>query len=78
MKCKSCGGDGYHKLSCSHNPDRQPKVPMEMIKSKQTLAEQYRNAQYNRNVCKYNRQREQEMYWHGYVQALSLILETQS
>jgi hypothetical protein len=50
---------------------------MEMIKSKQTLAEQYRKAQYNRNVCKYNRQREQEMYWHGYVQALSLIIETQ-
>ena len=29
MKCKSCGGEGYHKLSCSHNPDRQPKIPME-------------------------------------------------
>ncbi len=32
MKCKSCGGDGYHKLSCSHNPDRQPEVPMEQTK----------------------------------------------
>jgi len=50
---------------------------MEIIKSKQTLAEQYRKAQYNRNVCKYNRQSDQEMYWHGYVQALSLIIETQ-
>lgn len=29
MKCKSCGGEGYHKLSCSHNPYRQPKIPME-------------------------------------------------
>jgi hypothetical protein len=50
---------------------------MEQIKKTHTLAEQYRKAQYNRNVCKYNRQREQEMYWHGYVQALSLIIETQ-
>ena len=32
MKCKSCGGEGYHKLSCSHNPDRQPKIPMEQTK----------------------------------------------
>ena len=32
MKCKSCGGKGYHKLSCSHNPDRQPKIPMEQTK----------------------------------------------
>lgn len=50
---------------------------MEAIKKTQTIAEQYRNAQYNRNVCKYSGQREQEMYWHGYVQALSLIIETQ-
>jgi len=77
MKCESCGGEGYHKLSCSHNPDRQPNIPMEQIKKTHTLAEQYRKAQYNRNVCKYNRQSDQEMYWHGYVQALSLILETQ-
>jgi len=47
------------------------------IKNKRTLVEAYRKAQQSRNVCKYNRQREQEMYWHGYVQALSLILETQ-
>lgn len=32
MKCESCGGEGYHKLSCSHNPDRQPNIPMEQIK----------------------------------------------
>jgi hypothetical protein len=32
MKCESCGGDGYHKLSCSHNPDRQPEIPMEQTK----------------------------------------------
>ena len=50
---------------------------MEKIKKTHTLAEQYRKAQYNRNVCKYNNQREQEMYWNGYVQAISLILETQ-
>jgi hypothetical protein len=34
MKCKSCAGDGYHKLSCSHNPDRQPKVSMEQTMAK--------------------------------------------
>ena len=32
MKCESCGGEGYHKLSCSHNPDRQPEIPMEQTK----------------------------------------------
>jgi len=46
-------------------------------KNNRLIAEQYRKAQYNRNVCKYNNQREQEMYWHGYTQALSLIIETQ-
>jgi hypothetical protein len=35
MKCKSCGGEGYHKLSCSHNPDRQPEVPMAKRLTKQ-------------------------------------------
>ena len=35
MKCESCGGEGYHKLSCSHNPDRQPKVPMAKRLTKQ-------------------------------------------
>ena len=49
---------------------------METIKKTQAIAEQYRKAQYNRNVCRYSNQREQEMYWHGYVQALSLIIET--
>jgi len=52
-------------------------IGMTPIKNNRLIAEQYRKAQYNRNVCKYNNQREQEMYWHGYVQALSLILETQ-
>lgn len=50
---------------------------METIKKTQAIAEQYRKAQYNRNVCRYSNQREQEMYWHGYTQALSLIIETQ-
>jgi hypothetical protein len=35
MKCESCGGEGYHKLSCSHNPDKQPKVPMAKRLTKQ-------------------------------------------
>jgi hypothetical protein len=35
MKCKSCGGDGYHKLSCSHNPDKQPEIPMAKRLTKQ-------------------------------------------
>ena len=35
MKCKSCGGEGYHKLSCSHNPDKQPEIPMAKRLTKQ-------------------------------------------
>ena len=35
MKCKSCSGDGYNKLSCSHNPDRQPEIPMAKRLTKQ-------------------------------------------
>ena len=50
---------------------------MEPIKNKRIILEQYKKAQYNRNVCRRSHNSEQEMYWHGYVQALSLILETQ-
>ena len=50
---------------------------METIKKKQTLLEQYKKAQYNRNVCLYSRRDTEAMYWEGYVNALSLIIETQ-
>lgn len=46
-------------------------------KNNRLIAEQYKKAQYNRNVCKYARRKDEEMYWHGYIQALSLIIETQ-
>jgi hypothetical protein len=47
------------------------------MKPKQTLLHQYRKAQYHRNVCKYNGNQMEEKYWDGYVNALSLIIETQ-
>jgi hypothetical protein len=50
---------------------------METIKKKHTLLEQYKKAQYNRNVCLYSRRDTEAKYWEGYVNALSLILETQ-
>lgn len=30
MKCESCGGKDYHKLTCSHNPDKQTIIPLTM------------------------------------------------
>jgi hypothetical protein len=50
---------------------------MEQIKKKDLLLDQYRKAQYNRNVCLYSRRDTEAKYWEGYVNALSLILETQ-
>ena len=46
-------------------------------KNKRLLLEQYKKAQYNRNVCLYSRRGTEAKYWEGYVNALSLILETQ-
>ncbi len=46
-------------------------------KNKRILLEQYKKAQYNRNVCLYSRRDTEAKYWEGYVNALSLILETQ-
>ena len=50
---------------------------METIKKKHTLLEQYKRAQYNRNVCLYSRRDTEAKYWEGYVNALSLLIETQ-
>jgi hypothetical protein len=50
---------------------------MEEIKKKELLLDQYKKAQYNRNVCLYSRRDTEAKYWEGYVNALSLILETQ-
>lgn len=46
-------------------------------KNKHLLLEQYKKAKYNRNVCTYNRKTDEAMYWKGYIDALSLIIETQ-
>jgi hypothetical protein len=50
---------------------------MEPIKTTHTLAEQYRKAQHNRNVCLYSRRDTEAKYWEGYVNALSLVIESQ-
>lgn len=50
---------------------------MEEIKTTQTLIDQYKKAQYNRNVCLYSRRDTEAKYWEGYVNALSLIIESQ-
>lgn len=47
------------------------------MKNHRLILEQYRKAQYNRNVCLYSRRDTEAKYWEGYVNALSLILETQ-
>jgi hypothetical protein len=46
-------------------------------KNKRLLLEQYSKAKYNRNVCTYNKKTDEAMYWKGYIDALSLIIETQ-
>jgi len=48
---------------------------MEKISVSQDILEQYRKAQYNRNVCLYSRRDTEAKYWEGYVNALSLIIE---
>ena len=47
------------------------------MKNQRLILEQYKKAQYNRNVCLYSRRDTEAKYWEGYVHALSLILETQ-
>ena len=47
------------------------------MKNQRVILEQYKKAQYFRNVCKYQRNEPEEKYWSGYLDALSLILETQ-
>jgi hypothetical protein len=53
------------------------KIKAKPMKNPRLIAEQYKKAQYFRNVCKYNRNEPEEKYWSGYLAALSLILETQ-
>lgn len=48
---------------------------MQEIKKNQTLLEQHKIAQYNRNVSMYDNRKEDVKYWSGYIDALSLILE---
>ena len=49
----------------------------ESIKVKQVLLDQYKKAKYNRNVCLYGRLEIEAKYWEGYIDALSLVIETQ-
>jgi hypothetical protein len=53
------------------------KIKAKPMKNPRLILEQYKKAQYFRNVCKYNRNEPEEKYWSGYLAALSLILETQ-
>jgi hypothetical protein len=50
---------------------------MEKIKNKRLILEQYNKAKYFRNVCMYDRKEAEAKYWSGYIDALSLIIETQ-
>lgn len=45
------------------------------MKNQKLILDQYKKAQYNRNVCLYSRRYTEAKYWEGYVNALSLILE---
>jgi hypothetical protein len=47
------------------------------MKNKRLILEQYNKAKYSRNVCMYDGKKEEAKYWSGYVDALSLIIETQ-
>lgn len=47
------------------------------MKNQRLISEQLKKATYNRSVCKYAGRAEEAAYWNGYIQALSLIIETQ-
>jgi hypothetical protein len=47
------------------------------MKNKRLILEQYKKAQYSRNVCMYDGKQAEAKYWSGYIDALSLIIETQ-
>jgi hypothetical protein len=47
------------------------------MKNQRLISEQLKKATYNRAVCKYAGRAEETAYWNGYIQALSLIIETQ-
>ena len=51
--------------------------PPKKMKNKRLILEQYKKAQYSRNVCMYDGRQAEAKYWSGYIDALSLIIETQ-
>jgi len=51
--------------------------PPKKMKNKRLILEQYKKAQYSRNVCMYDGKQAEAKYWSGYIDALSLIIETQ-
>jgi hypothetical protein len=52
------------------------KLPRKM-KNKRLILEQYNKAKNFRNVCMYDGKQAEAKYWSGYIDALSLIIETQ-
>ena len=51
--------------------------PPKKMTNKRLILEQYKKAQYSRNVCMYDGRQAEAKYWSGYIDALSLIIETQ-
>ena len=47
------------------------------MKNKRLILEQYNKAKNFRNVCMYDGKQAEAKYWSGYIDALSLIIETQ-
>jgi hypothetical protein len=47
------------------------------MKNKRLILEQYKKAKNFRNVCMYDGKQAEAKYWSGYIDALSLIIETQ-
>ena len=52
-------------------------IKIKTMKNKRIILEQYNKAKNFRNVCMYDGKQAEAKYWSGYIDALSLIIETQ-
>ena len=52
-------------------------IRIKTMKNKRLILEQYNKAKNFRNVCMYDGKQAEAKYWSGYIDALSLIIETQ-
>ena len=52
-------------------------IKIKTMKNKRLILEQYNKAKNFRNVCMYDGKQAEAKYWSGYIDALSLIIETQ-